>query len=248
MLKMPVAGMISVLAVFLFSPVARADTVHLKNGNAVNGIVLNDDDQGVTLEINIGTVKFRRAEIERVEKSLSSRGASDLRQQWDSARQREQAARLKAEEERRQMEEGKPKTRQVSVDKETGHVFVTALINGNIPARLLVDTGATLTVLSPKIGAQIKGAKGGAASGDKPSPQRNVELTLADGRKVQSDYILLNSLSIDDSSASNVDAAIISDANAFADNDGVLGMSFMSRFNVGINQKEGKLTLEKLKP
>lgn len=247
-LKTSVAGLACCLGVFLFSPAGRADTVRLKNGNAVSGIILNDDEQGVTLEINIGTVKFRRTEIDRVDKNLSPRGVSDLRQQWNAARQREQAARQKTEEERRQLEEGRPKTRQVSVDKETGHVFVTALINGKIPARLLVDTGATLTVLSPKIGAQIRGAKGGAASGDKSAPQRNVELTLADGRKVQSDYILLNSLSIDDSSASNVDAAIISDANAFSENDGVLGMSFMSRFNVGINQKEGKLTLEKLKP
>jgi len=246
MLKSSVTGLMLLLGGVLFLPVVRADTVYLKNGNAVSGIIKNDDEQGVTLEINIGTVKFRQSEIERVQKTITPEAASDLRQQWDAARQREQAARQKADEERRRVEEGKPKTGNVSVNKETGHVFVTALINGKITARLLVDTGATLTVLSPKIGEQLKGASAGVDK--KSSSQRNVELTLADGRKVPSDYVLLNSLSVNDSAASNVDAAIINDANAFADNDGVLGMSFLSKFNVGINQKEGKLTLEKLKP
>lgn len=245
MLKWSVAGLLFILGVFLFSPAGRADTVYLKNGNAVSGIIKNDDEQGVTLEINIGTVKFRQSEIARVQKTISPEGASDLRRQWDAARQREQAARQKADEERRRVEEGKPKTGNVSVNKETGHVFVTALINGKITARLLVDTGATLTVLSPKIGEQLKGSRG---VDKKSSAQKNVELTLADGRKVQSDYVLLNSLSVNDSTASNVDAAIINDANAFSENDGVLGMSFLSKFNVGINQKEGKLTLEKLTP
>ena len=235
-----ITGMV-LAGALLFPAAVRADTVYLKNGNAISGIVKNDDDNGVTLEINIGTVKFGRKEIDRVEKTTSSSDANGLRQQWESARQLEEDARRVAEETR-------PRTETVSVDKQTGHVVVAALINGKVSAKLIVDTGATMVVLSKKVGDQLGGASTGAPADGKPPAKRTVELTLGDGRKAQADYVLLKTVAIEDSSATNIDAAVLSDENATPGYDGVLGMSFLSRFNIGINQKEGKLTLEKLKP
>lgn len=228
-----------------FAP-AFADTLHLKNGNSISGIIKSEDENCVELEIDIGTVKFRRNELESVERTTQSSEAADIRRQWEEKRQKQQEEqqriRIQVENAPRQeapvVQEGK-----VRIDSENGHIIVKAILNGSVPVSLIVDTGATIVVLSDNAGKRL------AASGAlrKKNKVRQVDLTLADGRKVKAEFVLLDSVRIEDSVAENIEAAIMPDEAGKPGYDGVLGMSFLSRFNFGFKQKEGKLTLEKLK-
>lgn len=224
---------------------AGADTLHLKNGNSISGIITNEDENSVELEIDIGTVKFRRNELESVERITQSTEASSLRRQWELKRQRqqeEQQIRIRIE---NATSHDTPvvKEENIRVDNETGHIITSAVLNGSVPVNLIVDTGASVVVLSRKAGERL------AASGTRlrRGKVKQVDLTLGDGRKVKADFVILDSVRIEDSVAENIEAAIMPDESAKPGYDGVLGMSFLSRFNFGFRQKEGKLTLEKLK-
>ena len=46
-----------------------ADTLHLKNGNKVSGIITKENENSVEIKINIGaTVSFSKQDIERIER------------------------------------------------------------------------------------------------------------------------------------------------------------------------------------
>lgn len=234
-----------VLAMVGFPLTAQADTLHLKNGNSLTGIIKSEDSERVELEIDIGTVKFRRNEIESIDHGAPSE-IVDIRRQWQKNRQRhqeEQKIRLEIEQNNRRLEDLKPKSEKVAVDRETGHIIADATVNGSVGLKLIVDTGATMVVLSKKAGDRL------AAAGirQKKNKIKQVELTLGDGRKVMADFVVLDSVRIENSVTENVEAAILTDDGTTPGYDGVLGMSFLSRFNFGFNQREGKLTLEKLK-
>jgi clan AA aspartic protease (TIGR02281 family) len=229
----------------LFPAVVKADTVVLKNGNSVKGIIKNEGSDAVELEIEIGTVKFSKKEIQAVEHSESVDNQA-LRARWEDNRQDEKEARdaqLKVEAERQRQDELKPKSERVAVDSVTGHMIAGAVINGKVKVNLIVDTGATMIVLSKRAGDML--VREGVAP--KTGKVKKVELTLGDGSKAKADLVLLDSVSVDKSSAEDVEAAILGDEGSTPGYDGVLGMSFLSRFNFSFNQKEGRLTLEKLK-
>jgi clan AA aspartic protease (TIGR02281 family) len=77
--------------------------------------------------------------------------------------------------------------------------------------------------------------------------KQNVELQLADGRKIKADYVVLESLSVQGVEASDVAAAILSeDIGDISYKDGLLGMSFLKNFSFKIDQKNSKLILEKM--
>jgi clan AA aspartic protease (TIGR02281 family) len=238
-MKMSAAALLLVLA---FPWQLRADTLKLKNGNSISGIIKSEDQENVELEIDIGTVKFRRDELLAVERSTSTGDARELRDQWARQKeknQREQQARIQIQDRL----QGEVKEEKIKVDSETGHIITPALINGKVKVNLIIDTGATLVVLSKKVGVQLQEAGVRPKSGK----VKEVDLTLGDGRKVKADFVTLEMVRIEDSSAENVDAAIMREDEAKPGYDGVLGMSFLNRFNFGFKQKEGKLMLEKLK-
>ncbi|MGE5308195.1 MAG: TIGR02281 family clan AA aspartic protease [Deltaproteobacteria bacterium] len=235
-------------AVFVLFPfVSQADILLLKNGNSIRGIIKEESPESVTLEIDIGTVKFSRREIEKVERSTSPSEAALLRDQWERDRKQEADQRrvqIKIEQnKRREQEEFGPKSEKVAVDDQTGHIIVNALLNGKVSCKLIVDTGASMVVLSRKIGDKLEEA------GVKPRDGKikQVDLTLGDGRKVKADFVVLDNVMVQSSSAESIEAAILPDEGTTPGYDGVLGMSFLSRFEFSFNQKEGRLTLEKLK-
>ena len=235
LIMLSVAGFL----LLLFAQPGRCDTVLLKNGNSIKGIIKSEDDNGVELEIDIGMVKFRKDEIQNVERSNPGEYSS-MRQRWDEGR-------IQAEQERRAMavkeqarREAEPKKPEMKVDGQTGHMVVKAVLNSRVSATLIVDTGATFVVLSKKIGDQL------IKEGAKKDLSRKVSMTVADGRKVDADFITLDRVQIEDSFAEHVEAAIMKEDVPGDMYDGVLGMSFLNRFDFGFNTKEGKLTLQKL--
>ncbi|MBU4312178.1 MAG: hypothetical protein KJ706_05635 [Candidatus Omnitrophica bacterium] len=74
-----------VILTFLFSAVTlHADTVLLKNGNKVSGIITKESKDSVEIKINIGaTVTFSKNDVERIEKDSDDEHAR-LEDTWES--------------------------------------------------------------------------------------------------------------------------------------------------------------------
>ena len=66
--------------IFLFSQVF-ADTIKLKNGRSVEGIIKAEDGERIELEVGSGSVKFLKSEIADISRSSGSE-LSSLRERW----------------------------------------------------------------------------------------------------------------------------------------------------------------------
>jgi len=221
------------LILFSFLSRSNADTLYLKNGRSIEGLIKKEDADNVDLEISFGSMKFSKKQIERIERSTPAEILS-IRQDWADEK-------IKAQERAREMEiirEHEPK--QVSMDKQSGHVKVTTTLNGRVKANLILDTGSSLVILSNKIANDL----GIDANGKDSNP---IELIMADGRKATARMVILESVSVQDSEVGNIEAAIMPEKeSANIPEDGLLGMSFLKKFSFKIDQKNDKLILEKL--
>lgn len=215
-----------------FSIESFADKLYLKNGRSIEGLIKSEDGDSIELEVSGGLVKFTKSEIERIERASSEESIA-LRQKWERQKKetREKISRRKAEEER------KPK--QIEFSQGSQGIVVKATLNKKVEATLVLDTGASLVTLrknvAEKLGINLERVKPDA------------ELILADGRRANAKHIVLENLKVENVEAENVEATIllddVGDPNFY---DGLLGMSFLKRFNFKIDQKEKKLILEKL--
>ena len=221
--------------IILFSFLSRsnADTLYLKNGRSIEGLIKKEDADNVDLEISFGSMKFSKKQIERIDRS-SPKEVQLIRDGWADEK-------IKAQERAKEeaiMREHEPK--QVNMDKQSGHVVVVATLNRKVKANLILDTGASLILLSSKIADSL----GIDANGKDGNP---IELIMADGRKIETRMIILDSVSVQDSEVENIEAAILPETeSAVTPYDGLMGMSFLKEFNFKIDQKNDKLILEKL--
>ncbi len=232
-----------------------ADTLYLKNGRSIEGFIKNETDETIELDIGFGIVGFRKNEIGRIDKSTPEETLA-IKEKWEinQARSKEMSARaeeerkrlvaewkekkLKQEEEERLKADSLPK--QIAVNKEEGYMVVDAVLNKKVNVSLIVDTGASIILLTnataKKLGVDIK--KQGLP----------IQLQVADGRKIEARYIVLESVKIKDAEAKDVEAAILMDnSQQIGSKDGLLGMSYLRRYNFKFDYTNGKLTLEKLK-
>jgi clan AA aspartic protease (TIGR02281 family) len=126
---------------------------------------------------------------------------------------------------------------EVSAEKSREGVFVKVLLNGKVTARLLVDTGASTTLLYRETVDRL-----GLA------PEKRVgtaEVKVADGRTVSADVLRLDSMSVGRSEVKSVlVAASPASGQGF---DGLLGMTFLGQFVVRVDAAHGRLILEDLK-
>lgn len=223
----------SFLILSSFESPASADTLYLKNGRSIEGLIKKESADEVDLEISFGSMKFSKKQIERIARS-SPEEAGSIRQEWADEKIKV-AERAKEAELRREHE---PK--QISMDKQSGHVKVATTLNNTVKANLILDTGASLIILSNKIAGNL-----GIDVNDKSGIP--IELVMADGRKTQAKMIILESVSVQDAEVQNIEAAVLPEKDSVSvPEDGFLGMSFLKKFNFKIDQKNDKLILEKL--
>ncbi|MDD5692600.1 MAG: retropepsin-like aspartic protease [Candidatus Omnitrophica bacterium] len=218
---------------FVFNSRVNADTIYLTNGRSVEGMISREDADAVTLEIGFGSMKFYNDQISRIERS-SPESAKLIKQKWEDKRLADEAkARDMAEK-----KEHAPK--EAGMAPQGAHVMVETLLNKKVKANLVLDTGASLVLLSANI-ANSLGINTNSRGGD------TVELVMADGSKVRARKITLESVSVQEAEVKSVAAAILpQNAGAAVPGDGLLGMSFLNKFNFKIDQNNKKLTLEKL--
>ena len=184
------ASLMGSLSVFVFfCATAVADTIFLKNGRKLEGIVTRETDKLVEIEVGFGTLKLTRDEIQSIERT-----------------------------------------------DDGGHLFLATRINGKVDATLLLDTGASVILLSRE--------KAEAAKLDLDSPKR-VKVKIADGRTIEAIPVMLETVRIGEAHADNVQAAVLAESLPNANFDGLLGMSFLNRFIFQVDYANKKLILEK---
>jgi len=219
-------------SVSIYGAKLYADTIYLKNGRNIEGIIKNEDTDTVELEVCSGSVKFKNTEIVKIEKS-SSEEFSAIRDKWERQKIETQGRILKQQ----LQEEQKP--REVEFSRDSQSIMLGVTLNKKVQARLILDTGATLVILGKNMAEKL------GINLNNVSP--DAKLTLADGRKVNAKFIILESIEAQGAEAKRVEAAIMLDEVKDASfQDGLLGMSFLKRFNFKVDYKEKKLTLEKL--
>lgn len=179
---------LSLLVLLFISKESWADTLYLKNGRSVEGFIKSEDGDSVSLDIGLGTVGFRKIDIDKIYRSNHVESEL-LRQKWEKQR----IDRIKKQEEESRIEAAKAKAddlkpKQVLVSRESGHIFVQARINDKVPAELLLDTGASFVLLSNEIGRRL--------GVDKDKRKSIVKMQVADGRQVDAQYVLLESLKV----------------------------------------------------
>jgi clan AA aspartic protease (TIGR02281 family) len=110
------------------------------------------------------------------------------------------------------------------------------MLNGKVAARMVVDTGASLTTISSKLASRI-GLKPDAGDSE-------MKAKIADGSEVPVKKATIPSLRIGQFTVRNVECAIMPDSKA--DVDCLLGNSFFSHFSkVELNSQSAKLVLKK---
>jgi clan AA aspartic protease (TIGR02281 family) len=126
--------------------------------------------------------------------------------------------------------------REASTARRRGeHLVVDVSFNGKVTAPLVVDTGASQTVISPKVAAEL-GLQGGQA----------VESSVADGRVVQGRLFLVDSLAVGKARVDKTPVIVMGAPGPEAE--GLLGMSFLKNFMFQLDMPNNRLILEGLKP
>ena len=129
---------------------------------------------------------------------------------------------------------------EINVNFVDGHnsMLVDCMINSGTKATLLIDTGASICMLSKKMGEQLKI--------DTSDPQYRTKIQIADGSFVPAYYTKLQSLKIQEIEAKDVEAAILLQdlPESVSFKDGLLGMSFLGRYKTHVDYSAKKFIIE----
>lgn len=236
---------------------AYADTVYLKNGGSVSGIIDKEDEGSIEVNIGSGTVTFKRSQIDRIEKS-DAKESGRLAEKWQEYKEEmtlkeeeykeARDNRFKSAYENWMEEEAQKKSIASSGAKEIKiarspagkDIVVEVLLNNSVKANLILDTGASLIALSRRVGEEL-----GVDLSD--TKKDIMEMHLADGKRTLAKAVILNSVKIDDIEVKLVRAAVILDQETVPYSmDGLLGMSFLSKFNIKVDLKNMKMSLDRI--
>jgi clan AA aspartic protease (TIGR02281 family) len=123
-----------------------------------------------------------------------------------------------------------------------GQIVVPLHVQGNsigvdvnvnrVPKRLILDTGASVSVLSTGVADEL---------GLKTYSTEFVMLNTANG-VVRAPLIMLDSISLANATVSNIKVAILNDLGPI---DGLLGLDFLNHFDIDINQASGEMMLRR---
>ncbi|NNN05646.1 MAG: retroviral-like aspartic protease family protein [Elusimicrobia bacterium] len=116
-------------------------------------------------------------------------------------------------------------------------VIVAVVVNGKAAGQFLVDTGATTTLLYAATAARL-GLGPESVIGKSRS-------RVADGREIDADVVRLDSIQVGSSRVDGSLAVVVAGNDPHFD--GLLGMSFLSRFVARVDPVAGRLILEDLR-
>ncbi len=119
-----------------------------------------------------------------------------------------------------------------------GNTLVNVRVNGKVDGWFVVDTGASLMTLTEPFRARL---------GQDLATRRDVEVTLADGTTRKAPVVSLSTVRVGTTEARDIEAAILP-GSAGGPVDGLLGMSFLGRFQIHLDVSRGELILHEFKP
>ncbi|MBD3393624.1 MAG: hypothetical protein GF418_15910 [Chitinivibrionales bacterium] len=115
------------------------------------------------------------------------------------------------------------------------HLVVTARINGTARGRFILDTGASLVSFSRDFADRLRIA----------FPDTDpIEVTLANGERASARPVMLRSVTVQDATVENV-AAVMLEKPPGEGVDGLLGMSFLGKFQINIDVHGNVLELQR---
>lgn len=127
-----------------------------------------------------------------------------------------------------------PGTVRVPIGRSGKSLIVQARLNGTRDARLILDTGADVTILSHALALDL---------GIFPSaPLSTVTLNTVGGQ-VRADVVRVGSVSVGEAEARDVLAVIHDLPDAPTGIDGLLGLTFLDRFVVTVDTLKGEMQL-----
>ena len=223
-------GFLFLFSMFSFS---YADTLQLKNGRSMEGIIKREDSQSIELEVGVGcSVKFLKSEVSSISRS-SPQDSLALRAKWkkDKSASEERMAQERLAEER--------KPRAIDFSRGIQGIVLDVILDDKVEAKMVLDTGSSIMLITRNLADKLR------VNLDTAQPDMTVQ--VADGRKVGAKRVVIGKVEVQGVQARNVDAAVLlSEAGDMGFGDGLLGMSFLKHFNFRVDQKEKKLILEKL--
>jgi len=245
-------------ALSIFNGGVNADMIYLKNGRSIEGFIEKADDKSIDLEVGFGTIKIEKEQISIIHRS-SPQEAERIYEKWakqkSELKERDQKAKLVREnlqKEAATRQESKIVTQEVKkesqaqeieVSRQGRHIFVEAILNDEIYAALMLDTGASLVVLSNKKGKEL-----GIDTDFLPDDKEGIiTMTMADGTNAKAKYVKLKSVSVQGVEVKDVGACVLlEDKPNIGFKDGLLGMSFLNKFNFAVDRENNRLALEEL--
>jgi clan AA aspartic protease (TIGR02281 family) len=114
-----------------------------------------------------------------------------------------------------------------------GHFIVEVQINGNVKANLMVDTGATMVILSDRLGEAL------GVKDNKDLPTMSFDTA---GGKVETPLFILESLKVGNAEVFGLEASTNPNFNKGVD--GLLGMSFLGEFKLEMDRENSKMLLK----
>ena len=115
-------------------------------------------------------------------------------------------------------------------------LVVGAKLNGSRESRLVVDTGASHTILSYDVAREL---------GILPSPHATSVTVKTAGGPVQAEVVPLGAIRVGEAEAKNVMVGVFDLPDAPAGVDGLLGLTFLSQFLVTLDTAKGELSLRR---
>ena len=247
---------LAIIFISISISLACADTLYLKNGRSLEGIIMTEDKDSVELDIGFGTITMAKDEIDRIYRStpketgalkqnwiIKTKELKDKEEEFIRARQQRFEEYEKwVNEERKRSQNQERQSSQIDLIRDTASqaILVDTILNDNVKCTLVLDTGASLVVLSRKTGQKL-----GLDLSNKTSDM--IELHLAGDRKIQAKAIMLKSLRIKDVEEKEIMAAVLlEDVVDPYFKDGLLGRTFLNKFNLKIDLKTMSMALEKI--
>jgi len=123
----------------------------------------------------------------------------------------------------------------VKLDKRGNSLVADVLLNRKVRADLILDTGATDTVISNNLAKKL---------GISASKGSIVLCQMADGRSVSGRQITIKEIRVGGAKVYNARAVVLG-SGEIGDSPGLLGMSFLNNFIFKVDSEQGLLTLQK---
>ncbi|MDP8258690.1 MAG: TIGR02281 family clan AA aspartic protease [Candidatus Aadella gelida] len=214
--------------------------LNLKNKGKITGTVKEESSVAIVLDMGFGTMAISRDDIESID-VLNGSIARDRLHRSSSESKKEQEKKWRARIDRnKQIKDEMIERRQKMIEHkikfdDPTSIVAEALIDGEVVVDLVVDTGASLVII-PKETAELAGYT-------VLDPKRKMSVRLADGSLVEGTPITLKSIEVAGVVAENVEGVVVGER----ENDGgLLGMSFLNRFDVHIDPDKKEMILKEL--